>query len=239
MGRRIRLSDESASSESLPDKSRLRACALPPPAVSVSSRDGYDIEMNSAWLRKVCLSVAVAALLAAIKGAERLGEQRHSDPRRTAIRTLSPEAFAELPANIVTELQRRACRIPQVRSPARPNNVIQGEFAKAGQTDWAVLCSVKGTSRILVFWGGSEANPAAIAASEDRTYVQDMGAGHLEYSRAIAPVDRRYILEHYAAYGGVKPPPLDHQGIDDSFLEKASIVWYFHKGRWLELSGAD
>lgn len=207
--------------------------------MSISGRDGYDIEMNSAWLRNVCLSVAVASLPAVIEGSQRVGEQRHSNAQRTAIRTLSPEAFAELPTNIVRELQRRACRIPQAGSQARPNNVIKGEFAKAGQTDWAVLCSVKGTSRILVFWGGSEVNPAAIAAREDRTYVQDMGAGSLEYTRGIAPVNRRYILEHYAAYGGVKPPPLDHQGIDDSFLEKASIVWYFHKGRWLRLTGAD
>jgi hypothetical protein len=46
-------------------------------------------------------------------------------------------------------------------------------------------------------------------------------------------------IRHYDAYGGTKPPPIDHQGIDDAFLEEASVTWYFYGGRWLKLSGAD
>jgi hypothetical protein len=46
-------------------------------------------------------------------------------------------------------------------------------------------------------------------------------------------------MGHYRAYGGPKPPPIDHQGIDDAFLEKASVTFYFHKGNWLQLTGAD
>ena|SRR5256885_1822750 len=82
----------------------------------------------------------------------------------TQITRLSPTAFPELPANLVQELQRRGCTIPQeAYSETQPNNVIKGEFARPGQTDWAVLCSVKGVSTILVFWNASEINPAAIA----------------------------------------------------------------------------
>lgn len=29
------------------------------------------------------------------------------------------------------------------------------------------------------------------------------------YSRAISPVGRAFILGHYQAYGGRKPPPID------------------------------
>jgi len=41
----------------------------------------------------------------------------------------------------------------------------------------------------------------------------------------ISAVDRKFILRHYRAYGGPNPPPIDHNGIDDSFLEKASVIW--------------
>ena len=64
----------------------------------------------------------------------------------------SPAAFPELPANLVQELQRRQCTIPQETFSKKRNNVIKGEFARPGQTDWGVLCSVKGVSTILVFW---------------------------------------------------------------------------------------
>ncbi len=59
------------------------------------------------------------------------------------------------------------------------------------------------------------------------------------YSRKIEPVDKAYILEHYKAYGGEKPPPMDHHGINDIFFGKASTVLYFYQGKWLHLQGAD
>jgi hypothetical protein len=46
-------------------------------------------------------------------------------------------------------------------------------------------------------------------------------------------------MRHYRAYGGPKPPNIDHQGIDDAFIEKASTTHYFHQGKWLKLTGAD
>jgi len=46
---------------------------------------------------------------------------------------LPPAAFLELPANLVQELQRRQCTIPQEATSAKkPNNVIKGEFTRAG-----------------------------------------------------------------------------------------------------------
>lgn len=76
---------------------------------------------------------------------------------------------------------------------------------------------------------------------EDRIFLQTIDdKGALNFSRGLGVVGAKFILEHHRAYGGVKPPrPLDHQGIDDAFLGKASVVHYFHKGKWLKLSGAD
>jgi hypothetical protein len=101
------------------------------------------------------------------------------------------------------------------------------------------LCSTGGTSRILVFRNGSEKDPAAIAAREDRIYLQGTDATTAGYSRGISAVGKDFILRHYKAYGGPKPPPIDHQGIDDAFIEKASITWYFYDGKWWRLTGAD
>ena len=39
--------------------------------------------------------------------------------------------------------------------------------------------------------------------------------------------------------GSSTPPPIDHQGINDAFLGKASVIEYFLKGKWLEFPGDD
>jgi hypothetical protein len=161
------------------------------------------------------------------------------DEAERRIVRLPPTAFSELPGGVVRELQRQGCTIPQEAYTKKRHNVIKGEFGKQGQTDWAVLCSVKGVSSILVFWNGSEKNPASIASLEDRIFLQGITANQIGFSRGLAPVGKDSIMRHYRAYGGTKPPPIDHQGIDDAFIEKASVTWYFYRGKWLKLSGAD
>ena len=120
-----------------------------------------------------------------------------------------------------------------------PQNIVKGEFAKPGQTDWAVLCSLGGVSTILIFWNASEINPSEIAQMNDKDRLQSWGDDKMVYSREIEPVGKEYIMQHYEAYGGPKPPPIDHQGINDVFVGKASVVFYFYKGKWLQLTGAD
>jgi hypothetical protein len=105
--------------------------------------------------------------------------------------------------------------------------------------DWALLCSVNRVSTILVFWNGSEKNAAKVATMEDRIFLQGITPDRIGFSRAIAPVGKDFIMRHYRAYGGPKPPNIDHQGIDDTFIEKASTTHYFHQGKWLKLTGAD
>ena len=165
--------------------------------------------------------------------------KRKLDEAEHRIVRLAPGAFPELPGDIVRELQRRACTVPQTTDSRKAHNVVKGEFAKPGQTDWAVLCSVKGVSTILVFWNGAADHPAEIARLEDRIFLQGISPDKIAYSRQIAPVGRDFIKRHYDGYGGPKPPPIDHQGIDDAYVEKASSVWYFYRARWLKLTGAD
>lgn len=150
--------------------------------------------------------------------------KRKFDEAERRIVRLSPTAFPELPGNVVRELQSRGCTIPQEAFTKRRHNVIKGEFAKPGQTDWAVLCSVNQTSwsnpsrtnahyvsSILVFWNGSGKNPTSLAPMEDRTYLQGITQTEIGFSRGIQPVGKDFIIRHYQAYGGPAPPPIDHQ----------------------------
>ncbi|MCH7501625.1 MAG: hypothetical protein IH886_16770 [Nitrospinae bacterium] len=166
---------------------------------------------------------------------------------------LSPSAFPELPKPMLKDLNQRGCSIPQpvITGTTLPpdyetSNVISGEFQKPGQTDWAVLCSVEGRSTILVFWNGSVTNVEQLGGfSPDKRWLQGMGTDRktlkplVEYSRGISSVGESFILDAFEGYGGPEPPPIDHEGIDDAFLGKASQVRYWYKGEWLRLQGAD
>jgi len=166
-----------------------------------------------------------------------IGEEWHKANREVV--RLAPSSFKQLPQELIRELERRGCTIPQVWAYSQPHNVIRGEFLKKAQVDWAVLCSINMKSSILVFANGSPSNPMRVAEGEDLHILQGIGDGKIGYSREISPVDEKYIMDHYRAHGGPKPPPIDHLGINDAFVEKASVVLYFYQGKWLQLTGAD
>jgi hypothetical protein len=152
--------------------------------------------------------------------------------------SLSPAAFPELLDTIRADLQRRKCKIPQLLHEKRVN-VIRGEFAKRGQRDWAVLCETGRVSSILIFWKGSEINPARISEQPNEARYELNEKGDKENIRVISPVGRREIMTHYGHSGGLKPPPIDHQGIDDALAGKASVINYLYNGKWIGLTGAD
>jgi hypothetical protein len=181
------------------------------------------------------LSITITPLFAQLPEALK----RKFDEAERRIVRLQRSAFPALPGNVVRELQRRGCTIPQEAYTKKPHNVIRGEFLKSGQTDWAVLCSVGWSSSILVFWNGSEKNVSEIAKREDHIFLQGISADKIGFSRGIRPVGKDFIMRHYRAYGGPTPPPIDHQGIDDAFIEKASVTHYCDGGKWLRLTGAD
>jgi hypothetical protein len=152
---------------------------------------------------------------------------------------LKPGDFRQLPAAVRRDLDRRRCLIPQVPRKPAPHNVIAGSFITASSRDWAVLCSVKGESRVLVYRGGKVSRVDSLARVTDATYVQQGATGLLEYSRKLDVVTPRSIRDRIEADNGSRPPPLDHDGIDDGFWEKTSVVRYYSRGRWLELPAAD
>jgi len=88
-------------------------------------------------------------------------KQQLDYPNRTV--RLPPTAFSGLPQNLIQELQRRGCMIPQTFPQDDKSNVVKGTFEKPGQTDWAVLCSTKGSTSLLMFWNGSATNSSVSA----------------------------------------------------------------------------
>lgn len=156
------------------------------------------------------------------------------------ITRLPPSAFPSLPAPLRREVEKRGYRIPQPFG-GHNANVIRGQFARQGQVDWAVLCSKGGVSTILIFWNASPSRVDSLAPAADQIYLQEIEPGRIGYSRkisAIAPKGMRYMYATFAE--GAQPPfPLDHDGIDDYFVEKASVVHYKRGGKWVDLAGAD
>jgi len=141
------------------------------------------------------------------------------------IRRLSVASFPQLPPSVAQVLRARQCEILQPTGSNAPGNVIRGEFFAKGEPGWAVLCASGDHTSLLAFRSDRDSNPETVVTGGN--YDQ------------ITAVGRDYIVGHYRAYGGPEPPPIDHQGIDHSILEKASVIWYYYDGKWRKLQGAD
>ena len=154
-----------------------------------------------------------------------------------ATKRVAPSEFSDVSQPVRVELQRRGCTIPQVYTGGPLHNVIRGALRAAGQLDVAVLCSRQRTSAILVFWGGDAGNVSEIAARADANFLQVVGPDRIGFSRAIRIASPSYIGHHQR--GGAVRDSFAHDGIDDVFVEKASVVCYWREGKWLQLSGAN
>lgn len=164
-------------------------------------------------------------------------ERERTVPSSHLVR-LPPDAFTDLPADVIANLERRGCTIPQVWIQAERSNVVRGRFTSSDQTDIAVLCSVDCVSSILVFRGSSTSDIVKLDPTPDRFYLESTGDG-IGFSRMIGVATPEFIRDRYEAYGGREPPPLDHDGIDDALVEKSSRVWYWYEGEWIRLTGSD
>ena len=183
----------------------------------------------------------VVFLLAAAGGSNGQGPTQADWERadRETVR-LKPSAFEGLSTSIADELERRGCAIPQCFSSKTAHNVIRGRFTTSAQKDVAVLCSKERISSILVFRGGSPASVLELAGQPDASFLQVVAAdGAIGFSRKLDVATPKHMREHHDAHDGPQPPTLDHDGINDIFFEKGSVVWYWHSGQWLQLAGAD
>jgi hypothetical protein len=152
---------------------------------------------------------------------------------------LPPDSFPELPPVVRDDLLGRGCTIPQSPNIQERHNVISGQFVRTGQNDWAVLCSIALVSRVIVYRGGTTGVIDTLGASADSDFLQGIGDNRIGFSHRIGVATKQYIKELAAEFHGPKPPQIDHDGIEDAFIGKASGIMYFYKGKWIGLQGAD
>ena len=174
----------------------------------------------------------------------------NEDPQEHAaskIRRLGPSAFPGLPAAFARELDSLGCTVPQSFFDTLPHNVIKGSFARRGQTDWAAICSRRGATGILIFWGGPSECPRDLSPGQEKWEVEDFAGGRPFYVRFIVRKDSAGIA-NIPVYGleeetvSARKEALSgrgHDGIEDIWEEKGSTVWYCTGGRWVSLGGGD
>jgi hypothetical protein len=137
---------------------------------------------------------------------------------------IAPIYFVNMPSTVRDVLEDRGCTVPQTWGEKWPANAIRGHFVGASWDDWAVLCSVKGTSSILVISGGKIV--ASLGPSADREHVAGILPGRAVFERGI----------NRAAPSAIHRP---HDGIEDWFKSNVSEIHYFNGTKWIVLLGAD
>ncbi len=171
------------------------------------------------------------------------------DRAARALKRLPASAFPEVPAAFARELDSLGCTMPQLPPvwESFSRNVITGSFARRGQTDWAVLCSRAGVTRILVFWGSPSTCPRELEFGEEKQELEEIAGGQPEYLRWIVRYDSAGIagIPVYGSEAEVMAARTEvfagrgHDGIGDVFDEKGSSTWYCMNGRWINLGGGD
>jgi hypothetical protein len=161
-------------------------------------------------------------------------QDRYGDADRK-VRRLAPSSFPTLPAELQTDLARRGCTIPQAGTQLVPHNVIKGHFASAEAIDWAVLCSARRVSTIVVYWNGRADDYSLLARAFDIDALQMIGPASLSFGRVLTAADPA-VLSQRARQAGISGlPPLDHDGIVDTFADAGSAAYYLLDDRWIRL----
>jgi hypothetical protein len=154
---------------------------------------------------------------------------------------LVPEAFPELPDPIVRDLQKRRCSIPQPWKSSRPSNVVSGEFKNSGQTDWAILCSVKRKSTVLVYWGALVDQVEEIPGTKisDRKWIKGVAENKVGFSRLITLTNDGFLYDHHEHFPQAAISYVNSNGIVGDYSAQKSTVHYWHENQWVGMPVAE
>jgi hypothetical protein len=181
-----------------------------------------------------CLPLVYTAFVVIANGAicetQSAGVSQEGIPVFAVPKKLAPSAFRALPPGVRSRIERDGCLIPQNRYDPNPRqriNVITGQFAKRGQTDWAILCW-KGEDNVTlkVYWGGPNRCP-------------EISGAHNEFDDiAITRISIASMRDAAVAYEQ-KIPPLTHEGINEGIGETGAVALYCDGSRWLNIVTSD
>jgi hypothetical protein len=152
------------------------------------------------------------------------------------VRLLPLASFPGLPATISAELRQKECMVPQTYAARGPENVIRGSFEKKGSDDWAVLCSVNGATTLYVFFQSRPGDPAVLRKQRDMEWLGSEVVGAYGSAWGIAARSPSLIRSSHLGRRGQE---IDHDGIEDTFIEHSSSVRYFDGGEWTTLEPRD
>jgi hypothetical protein len=151
------------------------------------------------------------------------------------IRHLPISSFPGLPDELAALLNRRGCLIPQTYEAHRPENVIHASFERPGSSDWAVLCSERGTVSLLVFFSSAPANLYVLSAAPETERLQPHDpSGVLGFNWGIDPATPEQVRQ---AQSGLlhRPAPVDHDALADSLVDHHTIYHYYLNSAWIVL----
>ena len=148
------------------------------------------------------------------------------------IHRLPPSSFPELPAPIADLVNQRGCLIPQTYEAHRPENVVQASLERTGSQDWALLCSVKGSVSLLVFFASALERPAVLATAPETEKLQMHDPSRvLGFNWGIDPASPEQV--HEAQIGiAHRPVAPDHDALADSTLDRRTVYHFYSKGKW-------
>ena len=164
-------------------------------------------------------------------------------PLPDSVLRLAPSAFPLLPVAIRQDLNRRHCLVPQPYDAHAPTNVAQGAFTAVRVSEWAILCSARDTSQIIILRILSSGEVRAVDSLEraaDIGWVQGIDDKRWGFSRLIRTLSRDRIHAWRRDDGGrAIPQPIDHDAIEQAFIGKAADAFYYAAGRWYRRGTSD
>jgi hypothetical protein len=148
------------------------------------------------------------------------------------IRRLPVNAFPALPAAVQNELTRRGCLIPQTYEAHGPENVVHASLERSDSSDWAVLCSVRGTVSLLVFFADGGGTLTELASAPETGRLQAHGSSPaLGFNWAIDPASPDAV--HQAQLRMKHPSArLDHDALADSVIDRKKIFHFHARNAW-------
>jgi hypothetical protein len=157
----------------------------------------------------------------------------HSTPY--LIRHLPISSFPDLPTELAVLLNRRGCLIPQTYEAHHPENVIHASLERPGSSDWAVLCSERGTVSLLVCFSSAPASLLVLSAAPETERLQAHDpSGVLGFNWGIDPASPEQI--HTAQIGLLHRPALvDHDALADTLVDHRTVYHFYLKSAWIVL----
>jgi hypothetical protein len=157
-------------------------------------------------------------------------------------RERTPASIQQLPTEVRQDLMERQCLIPKYKGATEKEDTAYAtsHFRSSTSVDYAIVCHTpsRKTQNVLVYSRSKGAWKGEIIFRGG--FDPALHADKCEATVGIATP--KYIVDHAQAYAPEELkslPPLNHNGVDVGICEKASIILYFSKGKWLGLQGAD